>query len=113
MLIYVLVSLLSIFVIYISNTRYGRVIIKCGNKSIRLADLLCIFTVLIFTIVMGIRADTVGIDTATYVRIHKRIAGAASIPIAINQATFTGPLYIAVSWIITRFLPFFLFFLTF
>ena len=103
MLIYVLVSLLSIFVIYISYTRYGRVIIKCGNKSIRLADLLCIFIVLIFTIVMGIRADTVGIDTETYVRIHKKIAGAVSIPVAINQATFTGPLYIAVSWIITRF----------
>ena len=103
MFIYVFISVFSIFIIYISYTKYGKVIIRYGNKSIYLTYILCIFLIFLFCIVMGFRDSVIGIDTATYMRIYKKIANASSIPIAIEQATFTGPLYIAISWIISRF----------
>lgn len=58
--------------------------------------IICLF---LFAI-MALRSDTVGVDTAAYQRAYIKIAQSSSFSEAVRTATFTGPGYILMCWIL-------------
>lgn len=53
---------------------------------------------IMFTCVMALRANTVGVDTAPYSRIFKMIGESGSLTDAIARTPLTAPVYVAMCW---------------
>ena len=101
--IYIIISLMSIVLVIFSFSYQSKTVLMLNGKKWSTITVVSCLELLSLLIIMGIRADTVGIDTSVYARIYKAICEATSIQNLIGQVTFSGPIYISVCWLISRF----------
>jgi len=67
-----------------------------GNK------LYLFFALILFSVIMAFRSNTVGVDTAPYSRIYGIIVNAKSINEAIKNAPLSAPIYVLICWFLGK-----------
>ncbi len=99
--IYVVVSLLIILI----SSIYSYKIKYLPEKTVEGKRVFIITVFLIFTLLMALRGNNVGVDVAPYSRIYTAIGNSDSLTLAFTKAPLTAPVYVLICWMLFHISP--------